>query len=185
MSFTHDTRVALGALAALVNTQAGLSDSDDEELGGPEALVAFAEAHRYTGRVDGDHAEVERVRALRSRLLGFWDADEEAVVALVNALLREHGALPQIVRHDGFTWHVHAVEADRPLDERMAVEFALAVTDLLRDDDLGRLRRCDAQGCEAVLIDLSRNRSKRFCDTGNCANRTHVTAYRSRRDAGS
>jgi predicted RNA-binding Zn ribbon-like protein len=32
-----------------------------------------------------------------------------------------------------------------------------------------------------VLVDLSRNRSRMFCDTGNCGNRQHVAAYRERR----
>jgi predicted RNA-binding Zn ribbon-like protein len=45
----------------------------------------------------------------------------------------------------------------------------------------GRVRVCDAPGCDAVLIDLSRNRSRRYCDTGNCGNRQHVAAYRARR----
>ena len=31
-----------------------------------------------------------------------------------------------------------------------------------------------------VLVDLSKNRSRRFCDTGNCGNRQHVAAYRER-----
>jgi predicted RNA-binding Zn ribbon-like protein len=31
-----------------------------------------------------------------------------------------------------------------------------------------------------VLTDLSRNRSRIFCDTGNCGNRQHVAAYRQR-----
>lgn len=56
----------------------------------------------------------------------------------------------------------------------------MAVADLVRGDDLTRLRRCAGDGCDAVLVDLTRNRSKRFCDTGNCANRAHVAAYRAR-----
>ena len=60
----------------------------------------------------------------------------------------------------------------------------MAFVDLVRADDLGRLRRCAAEDCDAVLVDLSRNRSRRFCDTGNCGNRAHVAAYRARRAAG-
>ena len=37
-----------------------------------------------------------------------------------------------------------------------------------------------ASANEAVLVDLSRNSSKRYCDTGNCGNRVHVAAYRAR-----
>ncbi|MGW6510364.1 CGNR zinc finger domain-containing protein, partial [Streptomyces niveus] len=36
-----------------------------------------------------------------------------------------------------------------------------------------RLKICAAPDCEAVLFDVSRNRSKIFCDTGNCGNRQH------------
>ena len=32
-----------------------------------------------------------------------------------------------------------------------------------------------------MLIDLSKNSSKRYCDTGNCGNRTNVAAYRARK----
>jgi predicted RNA-binding Zn ribbon-like protein len=42
---------------------------------------------------------------------------------------------------------------------------------------------CEAPDCQAVLVDLSRNRSRRFCDVNNCANRAHVAAYRARRAA--
>jgi predicted RNA-binding Zn ribbon-like protein len=66
----------------------------------------------------------------------------------------------------------------------MGAEAAMALVDVLRGQDLHRLRLCAASGCDAVLVDLSRNSSKRFCDTGNCANRTHVAAHRARRRAG-
>ena len=46
--------------------------------------------------------------------------------------------------------------------------------------EAGRLRCCEAPGCQAVFTDLSRNRSRRYCDTGNCGNRQHVAAYRDR-----
>jgi predicted RNA-binding Zn ribbon-like protein len=61
----------------------------------------------------------------------------------------------------------------------------MGFVDLIRSDDLGRLRVCAADDCDAVLVDLSRNRSRRYCDTGNCGNRTNVAAYRARRVAGS
>jgi predicted RNA-binding Zn ribbon-like protein len=36
-----------------------------------------------------------------------------------------------------------------------------------------------------VLVDLSRNRSKRYCDSRTCGNRLHVAAYRERQRAAS
>jgi predicted RNA-binding Zn ribbon-like protein len=60
----------------------------------------------------------------------------------------------------------------------------MAFADLVRLEELDRLRICDADDCQAVLVDLSRNHSRRYCDTGNCGNRQHVAAYRARRRAG-
>ena len=58
--------------------------------------------------------------------------------------------------------------------------MAMALADLIRVGELRRLKACAAPDCEAVLVDLSRNRSRMFCDTGNCGNRQHVAAYRER-----
>jgi len=49
---------------------------------------------------------------------------------------------------------------------------------------MDRMLVCAADDCDAAVLDLSRNRSKRYCDTGNCANRAHVAAYRARRASG-
>ena len=49
-----------------------------------------------------------------------------------------------------------------------------------RDGGPERLRVCETPGCGRVLVDLSKNRSRRYCDT-LCANRQHVAAYRRRR----
>jgi predicted RNA-binding Zn ribbon-like protein len=61
----------------------------------------------------------------------------------------------------------------------MAVEAAMAFTDVIRTRQLGRLRLCAAADCRNVHVDLSKNRSRRFCSTA-CANRTNVAAYRTR-----
>ena len=53
--------------------------------------------------------------------------------------------------------------------------------DLIRDDELDRLSTCAADDCDDVLVDLSKNRSKRYCATGNCGNRANVAAYRARK----
>ncbi|MEV1292928.1 CGNR zinc finger domain-containing protein [Pseudonocardia sp. NPDC049635] len=107
--------------------------------------------------------------------------DRDRTVELVNAILAETDARPRLARHDGWDWHLHVTPRDAPLADRMGAEIAMSVVDLVRADDLSRLRRCAGEDCDAVLVDLSRNRSKRFCDTGNCANRAHVAAYRARR----
>jgi predicted RNA-binding Zn ribbon-like protein len=174
MIFAHDTEDGLACTAALVN-----SDDGEEHLPDIATLSAFLKERGWTGRHDRNEAELRAVRALRPKLREFWERDEDGVVDLVNTLLREARALPQLVKHDGWDYHLHATSPSTPLATRMAVEAAMAVLDLVRTKELGRLRVCEYPGCTRVVIDLSKNRSKRFCD-GGCGNRAAVEAYRAR-----
>ena len=175
MIFAHDTEVALNAVVALVNT-----GTEGEELRDVAALDAFVTEWRWSGSIARDQAELDAVRALRDRLREIWDADEHAAVELVNGMLREARALPQLVAHDEWDYHLHATPDDAPLHVRMMVEAAMAFVDVLRMKQLDRLRFCVADDCGDVLIDLSKNRSRRFCDQ-TCGNRMNVAAYRARR----
>jgi len=180
MVFTHDTEIALTTAVALVNTAPGTAPGrSGEGLGGVGDLDAFVEEWQYSGSRTRDDAELAAVRALRPQLQRLWTAEEEEQVAGVNDLLARARALPQLVRHDGWDWHLHATTSEAPLAERMAVEAAMALVDVLRAGERSRLRTCAADDCDDVLVDLSRNRSKRFCD-GGCGNRVAVAAYRTR-----
>jgi predicted RNA-binding Zn ribbon-like protein len=178
MLFAHDTEVSFNATAALVNT----GRSGVEELPDIAALDAFAGHWRWTGSRTHDQAELDAVRALRPRLAALWEMTEDEAVRLVNTLLRDAKALPQLLKHDGWEYHIHATSPDAPLADRMAVDAAMALADLIRFGELARLRYCAAGDCDDVLVDLSKNRSRRFCSL-TCANRVNVAAYRSRRGA--
>jgi predicted RNA-binding Zn ribbon-like protein len=173
--FAHDTEIALAAAAALVNTGRG----GTEQLPDPAALDRFAAAWQWSGERAGDRAELDAVRRLRPRLERLWEMTEDDAVSLVNTLLRDANALPQLVKHDSWDYHLHATPPDAPLADRMAVEAAMAFTDVIRSRQLDRLRLCAADHCDNVHVDLSKNRSRRFCST-SCANRTNVAAYRTR-----
>jgi len=178
MYFAHDTDHALLTTAALVNTRRGGEDL----LGAPGDLDAFLDEWEFTGRRDHSAAELEQVRVLRTQLRAIWDATgEEQAVDLVNRMLADSNARPRLTRHDRWDWHLHVSELDDPLVDRIAAEAAMALVDVVRVGDLDRLRVCAAEDCDAVLVDLSRNRSRRYCDVGNCGNRANVAAYRARR----
>ena len=180
MLFAHDTEVSLATTAALLNTVPGASNSGADELSTPQQLVEFLDRFEFTGSRAGDDAELERMRALRPRLRELWTRDEDGVVALVNELLLEAEALPQLVKHGDWDWHLHATPPAAPVAQRAQVEAAMAVVDLIRAGELSRLHECAADDCTAVVVDLSRNRSRRYCDVGNCGNRANVAAYRAR-----
>jgi predicted RNA-binding Zn ribbon-like protein len=173
--FAHDTETALLAAVALVN-----SAEDPDTLLTPADLAAFLDEHDYTGSRRGNLAELAGVRDLRPRLRTLLTADRDTAARLVNTLLAEEHALPQLVRHSGYDWHTHAVAADAPVATRIAVETAMAMIDVIRADEMSRLDVCADPDCQGLVLDLSRNRSRRFCST-TCGNRAAVAAYRARR----
>jgi predicted RNA-binding Zn ribbon-like protein len=172
--FTHDTECSLQAAVALVNS------SDPDTLDTVEALEEFVDRFGYTGRHERTRAELDQVRALREPLRRLLTASRDEAVAMVNDLLSSANAVPQLVRHGSHDWHIHAVPTDAPLATRIQVEAAMGMVDVIRADETSRLGVCADATCGDVVLDLSRNRRKRYCST-TCANRNAVAAYRSRR----
>lgn len=179
MVFAHDTEMNLQAAAHLVNT--GRRRDGHDALASVADVDAYFTHWGYTGRHDRDDAELAAVRAARARIARFWEVDRDAAAGLVNDVLREAQAVPSLVRHDDVDWHLHATAPDAALATVVEVETAMGVVDVVRSDEHDRLKRCEGEGCTAVLVDLSRNRSRRFCDVNGCGNRAHVAAYRARR----
>ena len=182
MHFSHDTELTLRHACVLVNSNRVHGQPIADQL----ALDSYLDAQGWTGRRDRDGAELAAVHAVRDRVGAIWAAAaggaEEDSVAAVNALLFDTRATPWLTRHPEMPeWHLHLASPDDPLAQRMGAEIAMALADLIRAGELRRLKTCAAPDCGAVLIDLSRNRSRMFCDTGNCGNRQHVAAYRERR----
>ena len=179
MVFAHDTEASLQAAVALVNTAL-----EPDTLTTVDELDEWYAAFGFTGSRRGDRDELDAVRALRPALRGLLTADRDRAAELANGMLREAQALPQLVRHDPFDWHLHAVPSDSSLALRTTVETAMAMVDVIRADELSRLSLCADEHCDGVVLDLSRNRSRRYCST-TCGNRNSVAAYRARRAAGS
>ena len=180
MLFSHDTELTLRSACVLINTDR----VDGERLADLAALDEYLGGFGWTGRRDHDAAELEAVLRLRTRVGRIWEVadDEVRAVGQVNALLSDTRAQPWLTRHAEMPeWHLHLASNHDPLWQRMGAEMAMALADLIRSGELRRLKVCAAPDCHAVLVDLSRNRSGKFCDTGNCGNRQHVAAYRERR----
>jgi predicted RNA-binding Zn ribbon-like protein len=173
--FAHDTEYALQAAVTLVN-----SAEEPDTLTTVADLDRVWDSYSYTGRHDRTGAELNTVRALRPRLRELLTAGRDDAALLVNQMLREAQAVPQLIRHDPLDWHIHAVPIDAPLDTRILVETAMAMIDVIRTDELSRLGVCADHGCAGLVLDLSRNRSRRFCSTA-CGNRNAVAAYRARK----
>ncbi|MDH6181371.1 putative RNA-binding Zn ribbon-like protein [Microbacteriaceae bacterium SG_E_30_P1] len=179
MHFAPDSEDTLEFIVALGNTHPSASRSGDDELGTVEQLGALLVEHTYSGRVDGDETELREVQQTRDLLREIWSLDRDDAAERINVMLAEARAMPYLMRHDHFDWHLHATSNDAPLAERIRVEAALALADMIRSDETHRMRVCDADDCTGLLLDLSRNGSKRFCSI-RCGNRMNQLAFRSR-----
>ena len=175
MVFAHDTETALLAAVELAN-----SELEPDTLTRVADLDEFYTRHQYTGTHDRTTAELDAVRALRTSLRALLTSDRDEAVVTVNAMLADAQAVPQLIRHDDLDWHIHAVAMDAPVATRIAVETAMAMVDVIRADEMSRLSVCADDDCEGVVLDLSRNRSRKFCSV-TCGNRNAVAAYRARR----
>lgn len=174
MVFAHDVEMVLTAAVHLAN-----SAQEPDSLTSVDDVAEFYDQHGYTGLHAGTGAELGELRALRPQLRELLTAPRDEAVGVVNRMLRDGDARPQLRRHDGLDWHFHATQDDQPLAVRVAVETAMAMVDVIRADETSRLGLCADDDCDGIVLDLSRNRSRRFCSTA-CGNRAAVAAYRAR-----
>ncbi|MEN8707358.1 MAG: CGNR zinc finger domain-containing protein [Nocardioides marinisabuli] len=144
-----------------------------------EELDDFFTSYEYSGRHERSLEELEQVRALRPVLRALMLAERDDAVEMVNTMLADAGAVPRLVRHEPYDWHIHACDPDADLVTRLTVETAMAMIDVIRTDEMSRLGVCADDDCDGIVLDLSRNRSRRFCST-TCGNRNAVAAYRAR-----
>jgi predicted RNA-binding Zn ribbon-like protein len=173
MVFAHDTAEALEAAVFLSN-----SELEPDTLTTLAELTAFYDRFGYTGSRP-TLEDLKPVRDIRTPLRRLFQATRDEAVPLVNEILASQRALPQVVRHGDMDWHIHATTAERPLAERLLVETAMAMIDVIRADEMKRFDHCAMDDCDGVVFDMSRNRSKKYC-TLTCTNRAAQMAYRAR-----
>jgi predicted RNA-binding Zn ribbon-like protein len=171
--FGHDTERALSLAVALVNAPPGDAEQlrsfvDEQHLSGVGRLAA------------GDAAAVRQVASRLGAV--FREGSESAAVPVINALLAESAATPQLTAHDGYPLHLHHFAPGAAIADHLAADCGMALATVLAAGEGERLREC-AAGCGRVLVDLSRNRNRRYCDDRSCGNRLHVAAYRARHRA--
>ena len=173
MTFAHDTVEALESAVYLSN-----SELDPDTLTTLADLRRYFSGFGYTGPAPTE-ADLEPVRAIRAPLRALMLATRDEAVPIVNAILDSQRGPPQLMRHGDVDWHIHATSDDRPLDERILVETAMAMIDVIRADEMSRFSHCAMEDCGGVVFDMSRNRSKKYC-TVTCTNRAAQAAFRAR-----
>ncbi|MDQ1628767.1 MAG: hypothetical protein QOI54_2511 [Actinomycetota bacterium] len=183
MDLGHDTVYALGTVVELVNSSPEIAG--DEALSDLSALGELVRRREVSDVGRLTHEDLLAVRVLRERLREiFAAADEASAVRLVNALVADARTTPRLTDHDGWPLHMHYYAPDARLAEHLSADCGMALALVIAAGERQRLATCAAPDCERVLVDQSRNRSKRYCDARTCGNRLHVAAYRARQRTG-
>jgi hypothetical protein len=184
-AFAADLAEALTACTELINTGRAAAG---EGLRAVADVQKFGDRYAFHGAAAGP-ADLPLLRSHRGRLDAIAVAcergDDEDAIGMLNALLAETGAIPQIVAHDGRGPHIHVSRPAAPLADRIAAHLAMGLAELVVAGQSGRVRTCASPTCRDVFVDESRNQSRRYCDSRTCGNRQHVAAYRARRSAAS
>lgn len=173
----------LHSLATFLNTAPGPHGGqvlEERLVYGTQIPDVVPAVHEGKTRVRVANAALQRAHALRGRVAALWAAADagEDVTGPVNELLAEVGALALVETEEGLVYGPASQTADAV--ERLTALAALALADVVAEGESARLRICAGEDCGNVLVDASRNRSKRFCDEANCGNRLHVRSYRAR-----
>jgi hypothetical protein len=178
---THDTRCALDTVVDLVNTAPEDATAQD---GLPDlaALTDFVGTHSISDVGSMAESDLAGVRAVRGRFAAVFEApDPRTAARLINELVAAAGTTPRLTDHDGYDWHVHYFAPGASVADHLAADCGMALAFFVVAGEQERLRRCEAPDCRRAFVDLSRNRSRRYCDSRTCGNRLHVAAYRARR----
>jgi hypothetical protein len=180
MLFSHDTEHALGSVVDLVNT--GPAAAGEDLLPDLGALQEFVDRNELSDVCDLDSNDLDATLRLRDRFHDVFQSPDDTTVTVrrVNAIIAEARTMPHLTDHDDWDWHVHFFAPGSRLAEHLAAEGGIALAYVVAAGELDRLRVCEAPDCSRVLVDLSRNRCRRYCDSRTCGNRMHVAAYRAR-----
>jgi predicted RNA-binding Zn ribbon-like protein len=151
-------------------------------LTGEEAAALLEEAAARPGTAA---AVLERAIALREAIYGAFSAAADgqspgpADLAVINHELRLAFSHLQIAPAEtGFAWTWAAKGASL---ERMLWPVVRSAADLLTCEDLARVGKCARHGCDWLFVDLSKNRSRRWCSMQACGSRVKAGRYYRRR----
>ena len=116
-------------------------------------------------------------RALHDIFLLLAEQEVGSAVPLINALLREFPAAPHVSTSPPWSLHYH--DHSLPAASAWQVGCAAALGSFISSGAWQYIGHCEAERCDRVFMDATRNQSKRFCST-RCQNRAKVRSFRLR-----
>ena len=106
----------------------------------------------------------------------------DADIAHLNQALQDSLRHLKIVQEgEGFSW---VWQGERASLDWMLWPIVYSTAEMLTSDQLKRVKECeDDRGCGYLFLDLSKNRSRRWCAMRSCGNRAKVRRHRQRQQS--
>ena len=102
----------------------------------------------------------------------------DAALAEINRVLGRSAGTRRVEAGDGgFT---RAFRAGGDVFGGLLLPIVESAADGLVGGEITRVKRCQGQGCARVYLDLTRNRSRRWCAMADCGNRAKAARHRAR-----
>jgi predicted RNA-binding Zn ribbon-like protein len=194
----HDFEFVGGSVALdFANTLGGMHTApthehlveyrDLVEFGRGAGTIAPSQARRLleeSGRQPaGAAAVLRRGIALREAIWRVFDARAKGARAEPSDLAAIHREDLRALAHVRFGQSEAGVDYEWSDDidlDRPLWAIARAAAELLRSEELTRVRECGSATCEWLFIDRSRNHTRRWCDMNDCGSVAKMRRFRQR-----
>ena len=152
-----------------------------EHLREPADLQRFLIEHHLAVTSPITTTTLDQVRSLREELRTIWTASDTAdMTPLLNHLLALTTVTLQLTEEADEQLHLH-FDLPSAVDvvQRLTFACALGIVGVVGEYGRDRMRACASAPCRDVFVDVSRNKTRRFC-SDRCANRYNIAAFRDR-----
>ena len=150
-------------------------------LGEEQAEELAAEAVRRPAAAEAVLAEARALREAIYRIFAALAAGEEAPaedVSRLNEALAEAGRHRRVAAgSDGWSWTWG--RGEEPLAWPLH-PVAQSAGEVLTDGEVARVKQCGSESCDWLFYDVSRNRSRRWCEMKDCGNKAKQREFRRR-----
>lgn len=147
-----------------------------------EELNLLKKADRHPADAEAARKSAVALRELLFQILsGVIDGKKisEDALAKWNKYVQRSNDSYQLVRSkDGFSWECNS----DPLEfDAILWPIVHSAVELLTGPNIEKLRRCAADNCDWLFLDLSKPGNRRWCDMTVCGNRAKAQRYYSRK----
>jgi len=100
---------------------------------------------------------------------------EDRDLSILNSFLSDAMGTSRVIRtKEGFSWGFHT---GKDSFDWVLHPIVRSAAELLASNRLERVKKCSGRYCGWLFLDMSRNRSRRWCDMKDCGNRAKAQRH--------